>query len=176
MNNKILVTIKFNFMKKLTFLISGLLLFVFVSNAQPIEEGDFQVNAGVGFSTYGLPIYAGGEYGIAENISVGGVFSFRKYSVFSNYSPSIITIAAIGNYHVNELLEIPPEWDIYGGLSLGYSIWSGNRVFGYTGRASRPFFSAQVGGRYFFSDNIAINVEFGGGTYSGGKVGVTFVI
>lgn len=172
---KNILIIKLNSMKRLIFLISGLLLFVLVSNAQPIQEGEFQVNAGIGLSTYGLPVYAGGEYGIAENFSVGGELSYRKWGKYSNYSPSITTIAALGNYHVGELLELPTEWDLYGGLSLGYSVWSSGTSV-YSVRGSGVYFVGQIGARYFVSDNFAVNLEFGGGNYSGGKLGVTFKI
>jgi hypothetical protein len=159
-------------MKKLAFLISGLLLFVLVSNAQPIEEGELQINAGVGLSTFGLPVYVGAEFGVAENFSAGGELSYRKYGRYSGYNPSITTIAALGNYHVNELLEIPSEWDLYGGLTLGYAIWSSGTSV-YRVRGSGVYLVGQIGGRYFVSENFAINLEFGGGTYSGGKLGVT---
>jgi len=164
-------------MKKFALLFSTILFFAFASNAQPIEEGESQVNIGIGLSTYGLPFYGGIEFGVAENISVGGEFSYRKWGKYSVYSPSIITIAGIGNYHFNELFDVPPEYDIYAGLSLGYSIWSDNDRYSYSWfRGSGVYFTGQVGARYFVSDNFAINVEFGGGTYSGGKLGVTFKI
>jgi len=36
---------------------------------------------------------------------------------------------------------------------------------------------AQVGGRYYFSDNVGINIEFGGGNaFSGGKVGISILL
>jgi len=34
---------------------------------------------------------------------------------------------------------------------------------------------AQVGGRYYISNKVALNLEFGGGNaFSGGKFGLTF--
>lgn len=163
-------------MKKLTFLICGILLFVLTSNAQVIQEGEFQVNAGIGLSTYGLPVYAGGEYGVAENFSVGGELSYRKYSKYSIFSPSITTIAALGNYHVGELLELPSEWDLYGGVTLGYAIWSSGGTAYTWYKGSGVYFVGQVGARYYVSEKFAINLEFGGGTFSGGKLGITFKI
>lgn len=162
-------------MKKFTLLFSTILFLAFTSNAQPIQEGESQINAGFGLSTYGLPVYGGIEFGVAENISVGGEFSYRKWGKYSVYSPSIITIAGIGNYHFNELLEIPSEFDLYAGLSLGYSIWSDNDLYDYSWfKGSGLYLTGQVGGRYFLSDNFALNLELGGGTYSGGKLGITY--
>jgi outer membrane immunogenic protein len=165
-------------MKKITLIIGIVLLIVSISNAQaPIEQGEKQINAGVGLSTYGFPVYAGLEIGLDNNISVGGELSYRRYTRLSSWSPSIITVAGLANYHFHELVDIPSEWDLYAGLTAGYSIWSysGTSSLVRAGR-SRIFLAGQVGGRYYLSNNFAINVELGGGTYSGGKVGVTFVI
>ena len=165
-------------MKRITLIIGIVFLISYISNAQsPIEQGEKQINAGVGLSTFGFPLYAGLEIGLDNNISVGGELSYRKYTRFSSWNPSIITVAGLANYHFNELLDIPPEWNLYAGVTAGYSIWSysGTSSVLRTGR-SRIFIAGQVGGRYYLSDSFAINVELGGGTYSGGKVGVTFII
>ncbi len=164
-------------MKKLALIFSVIVLLGYTTNAQPIQEGETQINAGLGLSTYGLPVYAGVEFGLENNFSVGGELSYRKYSKYSIYSPTITTIAAFGNYHFNELLEIPSEWDVYAGLNLGYSIWSNNDVYDYSWfKGSGVYITGQIGGRYYVNDNFAINLELGGGTYSGGKLGVTFKI
>ncbi len=164
-------------MKKLIFVFVAFLFIVFTARAQgPIQDGETQVNLGVGLSTYGLPIYAGIEFGLENNFSVGGEFSYRKYNKYSVYSPSITTIAGFGNYHFNELLEIPSQWDLYGGLTLGYSIWSNNNMNYNWYKGSGIYLAGQIGGRYYINDNFAVNLEFGGGTYSGGKLGVTIVL
>src|SRR5680860_1917862 len=86
----------------------------------------------------------------------------------------------IGNYHFNELLEMPSNWDLYMGLSLGFIVfsskWDGpGSSIEYAGNGnSGLYLYAQIGGRYFFSDNIAVNLQLGGGNYfSGGKIGIT---
>lgn len=172
-------------MKKITLIICTVFLIGFMADAQaPIQEGEMQVNAGVGLSNYGLPLYGGLEYGIGNNISVGGEISYRGYNetyASSKWNHSIITFAALGNYHFNELLEIPSEWDLYAGLSLGYSAWKtkydGSGTFDYTGSGSSGLYLVgQIGGRYFFSENIGLNVELGGGNFSGGKIGVTILL
>lgn len=169
-------------MKKLTLLISAIVLFVSYCKAQaPIQEGEIQINAGFGLSNYGLPVYGGAEFGIGNNISVGGEISYRGYNnSYATYKwkHSITTFAAIGNYHFNELLEIPSNWDAYAGLSLGYASWStkldGAGSIDYTGSGSSGLYIVgQIGGRYFINDNFGINLELGGGNYSGGKIGIT---
>ena len=49
------------------FLISGI-----ASAQSPLEAGGIQLNAGVGFSGWGLPIYVGGDFGVTDDISIGG--------------------------------------------------------------------------------------------------------
>lgn len=162
-------------MKKITLIISLLVLIISTANTQPIQEGETQLNAGLGLSNFGIPVYAGIEFGLENNLSVGGELSYRKYGAYSVYSPSIITIAGLGNYHFNELLELPSEWDVYGGLTLGYSIWSDNDVYDFDWfRGSGLYIAGQIGGRYFFNENFAVNLELGGGNYSGGKIGITY--
>ncbi len=172
-------------MKKLTLIVFAVFFVGMMANAQaPLQEGGKQVNLGFGLSNYGLPLYGGLEFGIGHNISVGGEVSYRGYH--ENYASykwnhTIVTFAALGNYHFNELLEIPSQWDLYAGLSLGYSAWKtkydGSGSFTYTGSGgSGLYLVGQIGGRYFFTDNIGINVELGGGNFSGGKIGVTFLL
>jgi hypothetical protein len=171
-------------MKKNVTLLFALLFMSAMAFAQaPIQDGEKQVNVGIGLSNYGLPIYAGADFGIGNNISVGGELSYRSYkeSYFNfDWSHTIFTIAGNGNYHFNELLNIPSNIDFYAGLSLGYSVWNtkydgpgGDIDYGGDGTSGLYFFG-QVGGRYFFKDNLAANVELGGGSFSGVKVGITY--
>lgn len=147
----------------------------------PLEKGGKQLNAGFGFSNWGVPIYAGLDFGVHPDITIGPQVSFRSFSenyrdINGNkysYSHTIFVIAFNGNYHFNTLLEIPSEWDLYAGLTLGYYMWSSPS--GYLGdRSSGLGLDAQIGGRYFFSEKFGINLEFGGGTASGGKIGITY--
>jgi hypothetical protein len=146
-----------------------------------LEKGRAQFNAGLGFSTWGVPIYVGADFGVHEDITVGGKVSYRNYSNrFGNdrYSQSLTFIGANGNYHFNRLLTLPSEWDFYAGLTLGYYVWSNVKwnnssqaTFG--GEASGIGADLQIGGRYFFNDKFGVNLEVGGGTGAGGSLGVT---
>lgn len=143
----------------------------------PIEVGQMQFNGGFGFSNYGLPIYLGLDYGFKDDISLGGELSFRSYNdniLGSKYNHSIIGISANANYHFNTLLDLTNEYDVYGGLNLGFYVWnsSGN----YPGsRSSGIGLGLQIGGRYYFNDNLGVNLEFGGGNAaSGGKAGISY--
>ncbi len=151
----------------------------------PLEKGAMQINTGIGLSSWGLPVYGGLEYGIGNNISVGGELSYRSKSEsygYGKWKTSYTSISGLANYHFNEVLNIPSEFDFYAGLSLGYSIFNskydGNELGHYSGSGSSGLYlNAQVGGRYFFSDKIGVNLELGGGNvFSGGKVGVTILL
>ncbi|UZR94230.1 hypothetical protein [Chondrinema litorale] len=169
----------------------GLVLFIaftLSNNAQaqynPYDNGSNIVTIGVGASGWGVPIYASLEIPVADNITAGGILSYQsysnRYSTFK-YRHTIFGIGVLGNYHFNELLQISDEWDVYAGLTLGYYIWnskydgSGSSV-DYSGPESSGIgLGAQLGGRYFFKDNLAVNVEVGGGytALSNGKVGLS---
>lgn len=153
----------------------SLLGFSSASAQGSLGKGNEQFNGGVGFSTWGVPIYLGVDFGVHQDVTIGPVVSYRNYSERFNstrYSHSIFTLGFNGNYHFNTLIDLDPEWDLYAGLTLGYYIWSSpNDYIG--AQASSVGLVGQIGGRYFFSDKFGVNVEFGGGIASGGKFGVT---
>ena len=159
-------------------LILSLLLFSSIMFAQsPILKGESQINAGIGLSSWGVPVYLGFDHGVHPDITIGGELSYRSYQdnyANVNYDHSVIGISGNGNYHFNRILEIPKKWDFYAGLNLGFYIW--NSPDNYHGsHTSGLGLGAQIGGRYYFSDKIGLNLEFGGGNaFSGGKLGLTF--
>lgn len=164
-------------MKKINFFILLIAFGVTASFAQgTLGKGGKQLNAGVGFSNFGVPVYVGMDFGVHESITIGPRISYRTYNQnFSSvkFSQSLTVISFNGNYHFNQLLELPGEWDLYAGLTLGYYIWSSANDT-YNGQASGIGFDAQVGGRYFFNDRFGLNLEFGGGTGNGGSFGITY--
>ncbi|MDR6845179.1 outer membrane beta-barrel protein [Flavobacterium granuli] len=151
----------------------------------PLEEGRTQLNAGLGLSGWGVPVYFGLDYGIAKDWTLGGQLSFQTdedpYHNSNNnntyyYDNSVVGIGANGNYHFNRILDMPSKFDFYAGASLTYYIWDYDDY----GSGAHPDNDAlglglQVGGRYFFTDKFGINLELGGNTgTSGAKFGVTF--
>ncbi|WP_454961764.1 outer membrane beta-barrel protein [Capnocytophaga leadbetteri] len=180
-------------MKKILFL-AGLLLTVATTSAQAtLEKGALQLNAKLGFSGWGVPITVGADYGIADDITIGGELSYRSYKttgityvteqvgIFrmevprsTDYRHSIFGILANGNYHFNRLFKLPSQVGVYAGLSLGYFIASSPS--GYTGSSYSQFgYSVQTGARYFFNDKFGVNVEIAGGLVGGEfKAGVTY--
>lgn len=163
-------------MKK-KFLVLALLIVVGVVFAEnSVAKGQSQFNAGVGFSSWGVPVYIGLDHGVHRDFTLGGELSFQSYQDRYDdhkYDHSIIGIAGNGNYHFNNVLNIPSNWDFYAGLSLGFFIW--NSPDDYEGsRTSGLGISGQIGGRYYFSKNFGVNLELGGGNaFSGGKFGIS---
>jgi hypothetical protein len=163
-------------MKKQLVTVGLLFLAVFSFAQNPIEKGQGQFNAGLGFSSWGIPLYIGFDIGVHRDITVGGEFSLRFYDDRYRevtYNQSIIGISGNGNYHFNNLLQIPSNWDFYVGLNLGFYIW--NNQDKYPGpHASGLGLGAQIGGRYYITDKFGLNLEFGGGnSFSGGKFGIS---
>lgn len=169
-------------MKHLSFyLATACLMLATTSFAQyPLSKGGAQINAGIGLSSWGIPVYVGFDYGVHKDISVGGEVGFRSYNEnwkSNSYHHNVLGLAANGNYHFNHLLKIPADhWDLYAGLNLGFFFWSSPD--GYPGdHTSGVGLGAQVGGRYYFNNKIGIQLEFGGGSaYTGGKFGITVKI
>lgn len=145
--------------------------------SQFYTKGDLQLNAGVGLLSVGLPLQAGLDYFVTDDISVGVEGSYERLneSFFEEkYQSTVIGIGANGNYHFNRILKIPSKWDLYAGVSVSYFIWSFDQD--YLGDNSNGIgFAGQIGGRYFFTNSFGANVELGGGSSTSGvKIGVTY--
>jgi hypothetical protein len=113
---------------------------------------------------------------VHPDVTVGGEFSYRSFNeniVGRKYGISVIGLSANGNYHFNTILEIPSNIDFYAGLNLGFYIW--NTSGGYPGSGSSGLgLGAQIGGRYYFTNKLGVNLELGGGnSFSGGKLGLS---
>jgi hypothetical protein len=154
-----------------------LIIFTLASYAQsPLPKGAVQLNAGVGFSSWGVPVYIGLDFGVHKDISIGTELSFRSYRenwADYRYRHSVIGISGNANYHFNSLLNIPSNWDFYAGINIGFYIWRSPND--YPGNSTSGLgLGAQIGGRYYFTNRFGINLELGGGNaFSGGKFGIS---
>lgn len=156
-----------------------ILVLLLVSNylfaQSPIDKGKAQFNAGFGLSSWGLPVYLGFDYGIHKDVTIGGEASFRNYRnnwKGITYVHNIVGISGNFNYHFNSILKIPAPWNFYAGLNIGFFYWNSPSLYG--GATSGLGIGAQVGGRYYFTDKVGINLELGGGNaVSGGKIGIS---
>jgi len=148
-------------MKRIALLIIVTFISCFAFAQSPIGDGGKQINFGVGLFDNGVPLYFGMDFGVHPDITVGGQLSLDLgFDYFS--------ISGRGDYHFNTLLEIPRDWDFYAGLSVGVVAGIDND---YT---SDVDLGIQVGGRYYWSSDWGINLEFGGGNnLAGGRFGVS---
>jgi len=142
----------------------------------PLEKGKWQLNAGIGTSGWGTPVYLGFDYGIHRDWTLGIEGSYQSHSYgASRYSSSIVGLGVNGNYHFDHVLDLPKSWDLYAGLGLTYYHWNySNKSFA-DSNATNTGLGAQLGARYFFTNRFGINLELGGGNAtSGGKIGITY--
>ena len=175
---------------KLVFVAVLLLSFTQQSNAQtPNEEGAIDLNLGIGI-TSGLgfvPVYFGGNYMVNDWLSVGAQLSLRldktKYTYNhlvgnQKYKRTGFGIITCGDYHFNELLETPEEFDIFAGISLGVGIYGKSTYNDYVYQNSRVYFIGGVhaGAKWFFSDKFGLHLVIGGRSGDGfhGDFGVTY--
>lgn len=147
------------------------------NNESSFEVGSLTVNigAGLGRSAYGGGV-SGFSYGtglgfkaaiergmwqlgpgvLSLGLQAGGAFSNANY-IGNSYRSNIFIVAARSAYHFGWNV---PNLDTYAGVSAG----PGFRSYGYSGNKSNDVVVAPgffVGGSYYFSPNIGVNVEAG---------------
>lgn len=135
----------------------------------PFEKGDKVVNFGLGFGSilgYGTtvlpPLSASFEAGVVDNIIEKGVIGVGVYAGFSSYKyvsykMTNLVIGPRGTFHYPFL----NRFDTYAGLMIGYNLYKSNWDYGPdNGGIVSSWF---LGGRYYFSKNLAAFVELGYG-------------
>jgi hypothetical protein len=141
-----------------------------------LPKGKAQLNFGVGFSGWGVPVYLGFDHGISRDFTLGAEISHRSYKENwkdNTYKHAITGISGNINYHFNNAINAPKEVDLYGGLNLGFFVWSSPDAYDGTHNSGLGL-GAQIGGRYYLSNKVGLNLELGGGSaFSGGKFGLT---
>jgi len=166
-------------MKKLYILLFLFTVSLVAVRAQsPLDKGRVQLNTGLGFSGWGIPLYVGMDFGVSRDITLGFEGSFRHYNENykdQKYNSTILGFSGNGNYHFNRILNIPNNWDFYAGLNVGFYAWSSPNDYDGDGSSGLGL-GVQIGGRYFINDNFGLNLEVGGGNaFSGGKFGITVI-
>ena len=153
----------------------------FMSKAQGFEPGAgfTQANFGIGASTWGVPIYAGMDFGVSDKITIGPRVSYRRYNYgyyglnSRDYHSSIFNISFRGDYHYGaHIPALPDQLDLYGGLSLGYSVWS-DKYDWYKSRDGL-FLTLQAGARWYFTENWGANAEVSTGSFTGLEIGLSY--
>jgi hypothetical protein len=141
------------------------------------------LNIGIGLNSEfasGTPIGASLEFGVTDDISVGGLIDYLHVSYYTT-SFTAFYLGGRGSYHFNKLLNLrSKDWDIYGGASLSYRSfsWSDTNLGnGYNlggAYGSGIVLGIHVGTRYYFSEKVGAFIEFGGGGSSNARLGVAF--
>lgn len=163
-------------MKKLSLAIIAIIIST-VSFAQAFDEGSNRIHLGVGIgsayaisgaTSYTPPLHFSFEHGISEKIGVGAMVGYTgaksTLPFFGDVKYSYIIVGARGQYHfLNE-----DKYDVYGGAMIGYNIasvkWDSNvtSTFGIEPTAASSLaLGAFVGGRYNFSEKLAVFGEIG---------------
>lgn len=127
----------------------------------PLSRGDMQINFGLGFGTWGLPVYGGLDIAVHDDVTIG-----PEISVIFDRNVVYFGAVARGDYHFNRIIGISQEWDFYAGASLGFR----------AGPDFNALFGVQVGGRWYWDERWGLNVEIGGGSFFGGHIGVSMKI
>lgn len=145
-------------MKRKTIFLMCLLLGALSLHAQAWQgQGDQKVQVGAnlwGRGSFGVKaVY---DYGIADAISIGAGAAFYSSGTSDNDN-SAFSIFGRADYHLQEVLRLPDNMDIYPGISMG--------VFG-----DAFDFGIHFGFRYLFNDKIGAYAEIG----NRGGLGVVF--
>lgn len=177
-------------MKKSILLFIGISIAV-IASAQ--YNTDTYLNAGIGLSNWGIPVYLSYEKPIAQDINIGGGISAssvaRKYNNGAGkivYRHTAVGLEGFGSYYFDRVLDIPSEFDVYAGLGLGFVFWNTKLTDGpngfdekYSGSAATSGLNLRgfVGARYHFNAKTSVNLELGGGNvFSGGRVGLSWAL
>lgn len=148
------------------------------------EEGQSNINLGIGFAAFGLtgdatvpPVSASYGYGINDNISVGafvGYTASEQDLIFAKATYSYLVFGARAAYHK----EFIDDVDTYAGIMVAY-----NSVgFDIDDEAFENLFDTDLSGvvpgfylgaRYHFTDNLGAFMELGYGV-SAVNLGLTF--
>jgi outer membrane immunogenic protein len=164
------------FMKQILLVVVLLISLSAVKAQNPLVPGKNQLNIGVGLSEWGVPVYIGFDHGLSPVFTIGAELSYRSYKESwkgLSYRHGITGISGNLNYHFNQVLKIPKDFDFYAGANVGFYMWTSPE--GYDGSHSSGLgLGGQIGGRYYFNNKLGINLEVGGGNaFSGGKFGLT---
>lgn len=163
------------------------------AQAQSFEQGLLSISPGINFGGLGfygngtgIPLIASGEYGIIDYVGVGPYAGFANYSWgsgASKYSYRFISVGLRGDFHYSSFLEEILEMDmnsdkvdLYLALVFGYQIstYSGPEGSVFRGvYGNRGTSGVIVGGRYYFSKNLAVFGEAGRSIYGALNVGIT---
>ena len=111
------------------------------------EKGDVKLQVGATMQEYATGIVTTADFGLGENISVGGSIGYLLNTTDAVGTPKFddrFDAKLRFNANIGNVLNISEKFDVYPGLDLGL------RNFG-----------AHLGARYFFTDGFGVYTEAG---------------
>ena len=168
-------------MKKAIYAVLALLILfgAAMAGTNEFSKGSFFITPQVGINAWAVPFGVNAEYAITPNIGIGGTVMVWLWGD-TWYSYSIISPSVEAVYHFTQLKL--DKIDLFAGAALGYTIYSFSTKedIGFTGSlgSSGLDLGIVLGGRYFFSDKIAVSLRssgsfIGGWAGFGAAIGVT---
>ncbi len=157
---------------RIAILLALISLPVLTKAQSPIGDGGTQLNFGAGLYSHGIPVYFGMDFGVHPDISLG-------FQTGLDLEFDYFTVAGRGDYHFNTVFDIPRDWDLYAGLSVGFAVSTHGHDHPPHHHHDHHHVSGldlglQIGGRYYWNRSWGINLEFGGGMLlSGGRFGLS---
>lgn len=156
----------------------ALVLITTNTNAQIMEKAR-NINAGIGTSSEGMPIYLGIDQEIFDHMTVGfsaAINSYEHTEGEASFNQNIYSFSFNTNYYMGHMIGLPEEWNFYGGLNLGMIFYKSENELG-ADEHYGPGIGLQLGTRYFFTPDLAANLELGGGyTATGIRLGISYLL
>lgn len=139
-----------------------IILFLFFATFTMFGQANKGLNFGVGLSNNGLPVYINYDIPVATNISIAPSVQFNLNGT------DWIAPGVKADYYFDDLLGLPATFDVYGGANLGFVI----RLDDNNGTSGLDL-GLELGGRWWFKENMGLNLEFSGGLGFGTKLGLS---
>jgi hypothetical protein len=163
---------------------------------QAFHKGAFYLGGALGLGSGlgylgGIALLANAEYGVTNNIGIGGSIGYWSYSEEQSYTYpfvgsykvtykySVIPVVASGAWHFHVGI---PKLDLAAGVSLGYYIVSATSEVSNSAISSSSIAAGSGSGlawgvfglaRYFLTDHLALRAKLGYGI-TVAEVGVDF--
>jgi len=140
-----------------------LLLIAFIATTTfTFAQANKGLNFGLGLSNGGFPVYVNYDIPVGANVSIAPAVQ-ANLNGFDWITPSVKV-----DYYFDELMGLPATFDLYGGANLGFTIYLNS-----DNGTSGLYAGLEVGGRWWFQENMGLSLEFAGGTGFGTKLGLS---
>lgn len=162
--------------------IKTILIFVFLSSSLQVysqfAKDNITLNLGIGNSSNGIPVYLGVNYRIFNHIGLSLTTAYNQYQITEaddNPKQSAYSLGIMANHHLAYLLNLPEEWQFYGGLNIAAIQYKSKATDGENHRDG-PGIGIQLGARYIVYDKFAANLELTGGhLLTGVRLGISYL-